>query len=82
MKNSVIFMLVILGLMFCSTCLATTEDSWPIITSANGARYAADRFIVTTRQNVAPLLVENTIDGVAVTGVLSIDALCARYNVT
>ena len=82
MKNSVMFMIGILGLILYSTCLAVTDDSWPIVTSPDGARYAADRFIVTTRAGVAPLIFGNSVDGVAVTGVASIDKLCSQFNIT
>jgi serine protease len=82
MRNVIIFVIIMSGLILSSSCLAANDDSWPIVSSPNGARYAADRFIVTIRQGVAPLIIGNSFNGIAVTGVASIDKLCSQFDIT
>jgi len=47
----------------------------------DGAEYLVDRFIVTTTVGTPSLQTGNVVAGTAYTGVISIDNLCARYNI-
>ncbi len=48
----------------------------------NGGEYLVDRFIVTTRAGVPPLPTEQTLAGVAKTGIATLDYLCSAQQVT
>lgn len=47
----------------------------------DGAEYLVDRFMITTRVGVPPLAIGQALSGKALTGVNSIDNLCAENNV-
>jgi subtilisin family serine protease len=49
---------------------------------ADGTEYFSDRLIVTTQVGVQQLNIDQAVSGIAVTGVNSIDYLCAQYNVS
>lgn len=48
----------------------------------NGGEYLVDRFVVTTRPGVPPLMLEQTLSGVAKTGMATLDYFCVDQQVT
>jgi serine protease len=62
-----------------ATLMAATER---FANLPNGSMIYADRFIVTTRTGVPSLAIDQVMSGNSVTGVNSIDNLCAEQNIT
>jgi hypothetical protein len=77
--NRILLFAVIIGL-FAGMAMAA-GDAVPLAFDKNGGKYITDRFVITTKPGVVPLILNMAVSGEVYTGNAQIDLLCAENNV-